>query len=186
MTQKLYWTQYKNPPKVCENAECSASVTSAVPIAPDRLREYRWLCRSCARQHNENWNYKQGKSDADIDRIIRDDMCWNRPTQPFGSLNRAYDFDVQHAIHTLMGSPSTPPTPPTPPKLYHLPQKIQRAYATLELSEPLQNAALKTHYKRLVKKYHPDTADTTPNTDDKIKNINVAYDTITEYISMGK
>ncbi len=185
MTQKLYWTQYKNSPKICEKPNCNALVTSAVPISPNCPRDYRWLCRSCARHHNENWNYKHGKSDVEIEHIIRDDMCWNRPTQPFSHLHDRDNIHLQPAIQDFMGQDFMGDVIHIS-KLHQLPQNIQDAYAILELSEPLEKEALKSHYKQLVKQYHPDTTPYTAHMDDKIKNINVAYDTITEYINSEK
>ena len=175
MSEKLYWTQYKNPPKICQSAECHAPVTNAVPFAPNRLRDYIWLCRPCARRHNENWNYKQGKTDAEIEQIIQDDMHWNRTTRPMADTqNLPYIAQgLEHAISDLMGTKL--------PTLYPLPESVQQAYATLELSAPLSADDLKLHYKKMVKKYHPDTGKNP--SDDRIKKINVAYDTITEYIN---
>ena len=69
----------------------------------------------------------------------------------------------------------------TSSKLKDLPKYIQEAYAIFELTEPLSAKDLKSHYNKLAKKYHPDMNEN-QSSDEKMKEINIAHDTIQKYI----
>lgn len=57
---------------------------------------------------------------------------------------------------------------------------LQEAYKTLELKQSSSPEEIKQKYKELAKKYHPDI-NKDPNSTNKLKEINAAYDTLKSY-----
>ena len=55
---------------------------------------------------------------------------------------------------------------------------MQQALRVLGLEAPVTVEDVKTQYKALVKRHHPDTNGGNPAAEERIKNINQAYETV--------
>jgi hypothetical protein len=179
-------------PRACESPGCPEEGAHPAPKAPDRLREYFWFCKEHAREYNAAWNFCRGLDQAGIDRMIRQDTVWGRPTWPLGMQADARkrkekpgrswgDIDVED-MSTLFGEggpnafraePDTPP--PGGSELW--------ALRVLELSRPLTLTALKARYKELAKLLHPDVNGGDVEAEERFKRINLAYATLRSSLS---
>ena len=49
----------------CEQEDCDEKAAVRVAKSPDTPNEFLWLCTAHAREHNKNWNFFEGKTDAE-------------------------------------------------------------------------------------------------------------------------
>ncbi len=140
----------------CDSPGCQKEGEFKAP--KDRtLQEYYWFCLEHVREYNKGWNYYTGYNADEMEQAIRDDVIWGRKTKHFGSLGNT--------------------------KLqYHLPQKIVQALALFDLKFPYTHKELKSKYKTLAKKYHPDTNQGDKLLEEKFKNLTLNYKILLEFI----
>jgi hypothetical protein len=111
-------------------------------------------------------------SSAEVEAEIRNDTVWQRPTWPLGTRIGAIHaakwagfgiFDVDEEV------PTTPKRPRSP---------LEKALLLFELVPPLTLAGLKSRYKELVKRHHPDVHGGDKGAEERLKEINLAYSTL--------
>lgn len=182
----------------CAAPDCAMEGNYRAPVSRERINEYRWFCLDHVRLYNASWNYYAGLSDAEMEAAIRSDTTWNRPTWPLGKGQTAglgsaggrpyrehpaqstpFD-DLADPFGLLRGTgygpgPGRPGQSEPPPDLTGAERK---AFATLELSYPVTFEELRTQYKMLVKRHHPDTHGGAKDAEERLKRVNAAYKTL--------
>ncbi|HAX90944.1 MAG TPA: hypothetical protein DCY07_01885 [Rhodospirillaceae bacterium] len=128
-----------SPRRLCDEAGCTKEGCFKAPESPQNPRTYVWLCLEHVRLHNARWNAFKGLANGEIEKLIRLDTVWERPSWPFGKGPLA-------ARHTA--------TRKNPPILY--PAAVLAAFALMNLKPPLTLAAVKARYRALAKRIHPD------------------------------
>jgi hypothetical protein len=162
---------------VCDHADCDQPGLYPAPKSRDQLREYFWFCLEHVRAYNKAWNYFGGVDADGIERQIRRDTVWERPTWPLGrwgfpgrdkldaALRRAFGFD-------LGGGPRPDPNASQSRK----PSTAEtEALRVLELVPPVTWAEVKARYKGLAKRLHPDANGGDKAAEEQLKLINRAY-----------
>lgn len=178
--------------RLCDCEGCQEPGEHRAPRSRTNLREYHWFCLQHVREYNKRWDYFQGMSSEDIDHHLREDMTWHRPTWRFASFdggNGARSFDAyRHGrVHDpfgifsnmgagtgTAGSGQNGQTPP--PATFA--REERHAFATLDMEPTLDPERIKTRYKELVKRYHPDANGGDARSEDRLKMINQAYSTL--------
>ena len=142
------------------------------------LSDYFWFCKEHIQEYNKAWNSFQGMSLEDMEAHIARATVWDRPTKRFDTaagteaLKRkawqTYNFTDQE-----------------PPKEAHKRDRARyhgnrqtpefEAMAIMGLEPPIDLAGIKTRYKELAKKYHPDLNRDDPEAEELLKKINMAY-----------
>ena len=161
------------PPRPCAHPGCVAGGEFRAPRNRE-LTEYYWFCLEHVRAYNASWNYYAGMNETEIEREIRKDIVGQRPTWRFGSRVAwrfrpgvqdfgLFDFDTEHVAPKQQAKPKTPQ---------------ERALATFDLDLPLTLVALKSRYKELVKRHHPDANGGDKEAEERLKIINQAYSTL--------
>lgn len=160
--------------RCCDAPGCEQSGEYRAPKSRDQLRDYYWFCLEHVREYNNAWNYYAGMSEAEVEGERRADTYWHRPTWPFGGERNANDDlndpfglfeDEQKARQEQKGrfSASTPEL---------------AALAILDLSPPVTRQEVKSRYKELVKRHHPDANGGSKDAEERLKAINRAYETL--------
>jgi hypothetical protein len=127
------------------------------------------------RAYNAGWDFYKGMSPAEVEQQLRSDTGWQRPTWPLGSLGHAaWDDDVlRDPLHILASARMKPssrrPDPEKPPA------ELREPLAALGLSWPTTLDAVKSRYKELAKKHHPDANGGSRDAEERLKVINLAY-----------
>ena len=82
-------------PKVqmCEWPGCDQKGTHQAPKSKENTRERRWLCMAHVRAVNENWNYFEGMSDAEVEEHHKSAVYGHRPTWKVGANAWAHGTD---------------------------------------------------------------------------------------------
>ena len=170
------------PTRICDHPDCEEAGTCRAP--KDRsLRDYYWFCQKHAAEYNKNWDFYLGLSADEIEEHWKNDITWQRPTWKLGHgktprTDKMKDsFGVFEEVGLGMDGKHTPPTKPQS----NFEKKYIQAAEFMELTIPFSKADLKRQYKKLAKKYHPDTAGTEAKEAAKLfKKLTDAYKYLTE------
>lgn len=166
--------------RTCDHPGCALEGEYRAPRARDRLNEYYWFCLEHVRAYNAAWDYYKGMSAEQIEDEIRRSTTWQRPTWPLGAKtsNRKFSFGMEDPFGLFedeaeeMKKARTRPLTPE-----------EEAMKVLELEPPLTMAALKSRYKMLVKRHHPDANGGDKDAEEKFKQINHAYKTLLDSLN---
>lgn len=126
--------------RLCSHKECHEEGLYKAPRSPTQIHDYLWFCLKHVREYNARWDCLAGCSAQEIERRIREATVWERPTWPLGK----GPFSPKRAKEPM----ATP-----------LPAPVLEALKTLRLTPPVSIKTVKSRYRELVKKYHPDTGD---------------------------
>jgi len=156
---------------------CGAAGEYRAPKSRRSLTEYWWFCLEHVRAYNSAWDYYKGMSPAEVEAQLRADTAWQRPTWPLGRLGTAaWDEEVLRDPLRILASAqldqrrrrSSEQTPP----------ELREPLATLGLAWPTTLDAVKSRYKELAKRHHPDANGGSRDAEERLKTINLAYATL--------
>lgn len=170
--------------RLCDAPGCTAEGEFRAPRSRDELRNYYWFCMEHVRAYNAQWNYYAGLNEAEIERQIRADTTWWRPTWPLGSQGKGHrsarhdgpaldlgvfgqdEWDQEHIRSAHLNGGAWRPRPGS---------AEAEALIVLGLEPPVTRVAVKLRYKTLVKKFHPDANGGNRDAEERLKIINRAY-----------
>jgi len=148
---------------------CDGAGEFRAPMARDRLRQYYWFCLDHVRAYNAAWDFFKGMSPAEIEAELRRDVTWHRPSWPLGVDSKIYD-----PLGLLGGEAGD--GGPQPARRAQSPEAA--ALAQLDLAPGASFAEVKSRYKVLVKRLHPDANGGDTAAEERLKVINQAYSTL--------
>lgn len=169
--------------RVCEHPGCAEAGEFRAPRSRENLNQYRWFCLEHVREYNAKWDFYAGMSEDEIERHIRADQTWRRPTWKMSGQTRAkmaadplellldpYDILADAGARARQRRPQAQPN--------DLPVAEQQALSILDLTWPQTRQGVKARYKELAKRYHPDATGGDREAEERIKQINQAYSTL--------
>ena len=166
----------------CDAYECGNEGKYRAPKSKSELNNYFWFCLEHVRAYNARWNFNAGLSQAEIEKQLRADTTWWRPSWPLGAKHSgreipSIDFGIFGADDWDHGSNRGANLhkvgwKPRPGSIE------EEALAILNLNAPLTKEEIKERYKILVKKNHPDANGGDRKAEEKLKIINRAYSTL--------
>lgn len=144
------------------------------PKSRRELRDYWWFCLEHVRAYNSTWDYYKGMSPAEMERELRADTSWQRPSWPLGRLgSAAWEEEVlRDPLHVLASGGINRSRAQASEKA---PQDLREPLMTLGLTWPTTLEAVKTRYKELAKRHHPDANGGSRDAEERLKTINLAY-----------
>lgn len=172
----------------CDVEGCEQPGGHRAPRSRDALREYYWFCLDHVREYNRSWDYFAGMGPDEIEAIRQDDTIWNRPTWPLGWADwrrTAYvsEAELRAALQSLRAerrrSKRRSERKRERPRLA---EAAQRALDVFDLDLPVTRDRIKARYKELVKRYHPDANGGDRAAEERLKEINGAYRTLTQTV----
>lgn len=171
----------------CDHSDCVAQATHRAPKARSRLNDYYWFCLEHVREYNRSWNYYSGMSDTQVESEIRNDTVWRRPTWPFSNGGGDFgtgaqfrdDLGIFEAAASMDGNSRTRNEETKRPRPD---AHVQRALRIMNFDGPVNLTELKSRYKELVKRLHPDANGGDRDAEDKLKDINQAYATLKKFL----
>ncbi len=173
----------------CEWQGCSEPGLYPAPKGRGKEGEYHRFCLDHVRQYNKGYNYFAGMPDDDIAKHQKEDVIGHRPTWFVGvnssGRNRgaragekrngfAYRFATEDPLG-LFGARK-----PQEQKLNQEPERpLRRAerkcLRQLDLEDGASKAEIKTRFKDLVKRHHPDLNRGDRASEDKLREVIQAY-----------
>lgn len=165
-------------PRLCAHPDCLEDGVHPAPKSRTHLRDYFWFCKAHAREYNSAWDYCKGLGQADIDRIVREDVVWGRPTWPLGLQQSAAKGRADFKIFDTTGLFDEENLGQEQPQSAAPEGSEAWAIRILGLKPPLALTAVKRRYKELAKQFHPDVNGGDPQAEERLKRINLAYSTL--------
>lgn len=168
--------EFESSTRRCEHPECDRAAGYRAPKSPTLLDEYRWFCLDHVREYNKSWNYFEDWSEDAIDRQMRNDAVWDRPTWSFKdapkeaygqhphSEGRAWArFGFDDAMDVLGENATINPgrqgreqEDPARSRMRRLPPNERRALQVLSQPADATRSVLKKAFRAQVKALHPD------------------------------
>jgi DnaJ-domain-containing protein 1 len=182
---------HEEPPpatRCCDMPSCTAMGEYRAPKGRERLNEYFWFCLDHVREYNKAWDYYAGMSEREIERHLRSDATWQRPTWPMGfwrTRERAMHDEAmrQYGFHDA-GEHANGPGGYTRHNGHangaanRMRTPEEEALALLDLEPPVDFGQIKARYRELAKIHHPDTNGGDKTAEERLKQINQAYTTL--------
>ncbi|MDE2197920.1 MAG: J domain-containing protein [Rhodospirillales bacterium] len=168
------------PGRHCDMPGCGTAGEYRAPKSRETLQEYWWFCLEHVRAYNATWDFYKGMSPGQIEAQLRADTSWQRPTWPLGRLGAAA-FDEAVLRDPLAAFTQAAPRRPSG----EAPADLRAPLATLGLGWPLTIEELKTRYKELAKRHHPDANNGDRGAEERLKTINLAYAALRGRLAAG-
>ena len=157
--------------RICAAEGCRAEAHYRAPRSRDALRDYIWFCLEHVRAYNRSWNYYEGLQGAALEAEIRRATTWERPSWKFATGKPAEEmFDDPLGLFDTDRERRANHRTLTPEE--------RRAWKTLRMEPVADLDAVKAQYKQLAKEHHPDINGGDAGAEERLKEINLAYDLI--------
>jgi len=173
----------------CDAPGCRNPGLYRAPKGRDREGEYYNFCLDHVREYNKSYNWFSGMSEEDVKEWLSTRATGHRPTWSMGvnggaagaarrddafrngSFSDPFDFFAE----ARQGSPRS--EEPAPRR--RRPGALERrSLDVLGLDETATGAEIKVRYKQLVKRHHPDANGGDRSTEDRLRSIIEAYNTL--------
>ena len=164
----------------CEWAGCKEKATHKAPKGRGLEKDYWNYCVNHVRQYNANYNYFAGMKDDEVLAYQKDALTGHRPTWKMGTQKRGKpDFDAAMdplgVIRELNGRASSRPDPEHKPQQRIVRNVERKALETLGLEAGATAAQVKSRFKELAKRHHPDANGGDKSSQDRLVDIIQAY-----------
>ena len=153
---------------------CPEAGEYRAPKSRTNLNDYHWFCLEHVRAYNAGWDFYKGMSPAEVEAQLRADTSWQRPTWPHrqpGAYGLGRGCAERPAAHPGCGADERSQRPDP----HQAPAELREPLATLGLAWPTTLDAVKSRYKELAKRHHPDANGGSRDAEERLKTINLAY-----------
>ena len=158
--------------KRCAADGCIAKGIYPAPKSRHALRDYLWFCLDHVRAYNKSWNYYEGLQGAALEAEIRRATTWERPSwkfttgkpgdEMFDDTLNLFDFENREKGQRHQS----------------LTAEERRAWQIMQMTPVNDVETLRKQYTQLAKKNHPDRNGGDEKAEERLKEINLAYDLI--------
>ncbi|MBI1867517.1 MAG: J domain-containing protein [Methylocystis sp.] len=168
----------------CDSPGCGAPGDYRAPMGRLREGQYLCFCLEHVRAYNNSYNYFNGMSDVDVARYLKDALTGHRPTWAMGVKRGAAAFREDG----VKANDASDPLGVYRQRFHRVRPKAEReprysvvtmrAFQALGLDDTAGAEAIKTRYKDLVKRHHPDANGGDRSCEEKLREIIHAYRTL--------
>ncbi|PLX34463.1 MAG: molecular chaperone DnaJ [Hyphomicrobiales bacterium] len=161
----------------CEWGGCDAPAPYKAPKGRGADGQYHHFCLQHVRLYNKSYNYFDGMADQDVASYQRDAVTGHRPTWAFGSREHQPNIHSHKVGRDAFGLFDHQPAPETEaPKPRRRAKPLERkSFRHLELDETASAEQIRSQYKLLVKRHHPDANGGSRQDEDRLREIIDAY-----------
>lgn len=168
----------------CSWQGCREKAEYKAPLGRGKEGQYRWFCLDHVREYNKNYNYFNGMSDDDVIAFQRDALTGHRPTAPIGvrgehrgGRGAGNGWGPFHEDPFGLFSDGETVINPEPER--RRPRGPERAaFEVLGIGDDASKEAIKSRYKTLVKRHHPDANKGDRSSEDRLRNVINAYNVL--------
>ncbi len=169
----------ENGKKCCAAEGCLAEGIYPAPKSRHALRDYLWFCLEHVRAYNKSWNYYEGLQGAALEAEIRRATTWERPSWKFATGKPSEEmlkdtFNLFDFENRECGQREQTLTP-----------EEKRAWQIMRMTPVKDLEQLKKQYKTLAKENHPDRNGGDEKAEERLKEINLAYDLICKSLNVS-
>jgi DnaJ domain len=173
----------------CEWPGCAGSATHRAPKGREQANEYWRFCLDHVREYNNSYNFFAGMSDDAVAKYQKDALTGHRPTWKMGSIGgkraaqratknfRGSGFagDDPFSLFGENGAPDNAGHAKTRAEGRKIFNAQRRALETLGLEDDASRADIKSKFKTLVKRHHPDANGGDRGSEARLREIIQAY-----------
>ena len=159
---------------ICDWNNCNNIGLYRAPIERDNSKKYRLLCLQHIKEFNKNWNYFENMNDAEILEFIKSDMTWHKPTQNFSAQDNFFKILWNNALKEDLNKNGFDKNYAKIAQL-NFSNKDLKAFDILGLDVTINWENIRSKFKKLVKKFHPDMNSGNRKFEEKLKVITLAY-----------
>ena len=166
---------------LCQMKGCTAAGLYRAPMGRGREGQYLRLCIDHVREYNASYNYFVGMSDSEVEAYQKDSLTGHRPTWKVGSDSWAHGtrermvqgagrgrFADPHDMFPWRASHTGEARRPLKPLEL-------KSLEALDLTAAADRLEIKSRFKQLVKRHHPDANGGDKRSEDKLREIIQAY-----------
>lgn len=139
------------------------------PKSRDELDSHYWFCLEHVRAYNAAWDFFAGMDRRDIEFYQHSVATWHRPTWRLSGRSSVI-FDDPAGIFATASRGADAPRPAP-----EIGAPARKALAMLDLEPAATIKEVKTRYKTLAKRFHPDANGGSRKSEERFKTINQAY-----------
>lgn len=163
----------------CQWPGCDREGTHRAPKGRHAEGEYFHYCLDHVKAYNQSYNYFAGMSDDAVYAYQKDALTGHRPTWKMGT--RGAEDNLQgpkdpFGFASEMGGFERFEQPAAESRAVRTTERRALEQLGLELSASAEE--IKTRFKELVKKHHPDANGGDRSTEDRLRNVIQAYNTL--------
>ena len=159
-------------PRGCDHPGCTDAGLHRAPRSRDNLAGHYWFCLDHVRAYNASWDFFVGMSQQDIEAYQQSATTWHRPTWRLSTngTSHASAFFADEFGFLGAGAPD-----PEPPRVRPVSKPVRKALAVLDLEPAASLQDVKSRYKTLAKRLHPDANGGRRDSEERLKTVNQAY-----------
>lgn len=175
----------------CQWDGCVEAGTHRAPVGRMKEGEYFHFCLDHVRQYNKSYNYFSGLNDTDVARFQKEALTGHRPTWTVSGNGSAAASAARTtpeyarmrsgraAYHNRMRDPfnlfGEAGQQKAAPRQRRAKPLEAKALETLGLDEKATGDQIKSRYKELVKRHHPDSNGGDRGSEDRFRDVVQAY-----------
>ena len=169
------------PGRPCDFPGCPCQGEYRAPKSRTTLNEYWWYCLEHVRAYNATWDFYKGMTPGQIEAQVRADTQWQRPTWPLGRLGAKFlnEDMLRDPLEGLAPHRNRHPEHAGPVA----PTELREPLNTLGLEWPVSLDDVKSRYKELAKRHHPDANGGDRAAEERLKTINLAYAAVRHHLT---
>ncbi|MEM8877092.1 MAG: J domain-containing protein [Pseudomonadota bacterium] len=174
------------PERLCEYPGCDKPGTHKAPRGRGQEGQFYYFCMDHVREYNKSYNYFSGMAADDVAAYQKDAALGHRPTWKMGERGKrpgtgrngktGKTFAYEDPINVL-GEDGVEIETPSIERRQLLAQQ-RRAFETLDLDEAADGELIRTRFKALVKKHHPDVNGGDKSSEHRLREVIQAYNTL--------
>jgi hypothetical protein len=177
----------------CAWPYCTNEGKHQAPSDPRNLRKRILLCDEHIVPYNKSWNGLEGFN-ADEIFDMQHNPAWDKPTWKLGEKQDMGEsvFSFSHGSdknihgHDFFSEETQDGTTGRFSQNIAMPPQVVEAMDIIGVEEPLELIKLKKAYKNKVKENHPDRTTNKSQAEEKLKEINLAYQKLNKYLKLKK
>jgi hypothetical protein len=172
----------------CEWPGCTGGATHRAPKGREQANEYWRFCLDHVREYNSTYNFFAGMNDDAVQKYQKDALTGHRPTWKMGSLggkraartargfrDSGYTSDDPFSLFGDNGARANTGHAKTGVEGRKIFNAQRRALEALGLEEDASRADIKSKFKTLVKRHHPDANGGDRGSEARLREIIQAY-----------
>ena len=180
----------ERPVASCQWKGCTSPGHHRAPKGRGHDDEHYWFCREHVRQYNASYNYFDGMSDTEVEEFRKDAVYGHRPTWQLGanasSKNKTartghpgagagQDYGSSSAQSFYAWRARQARTEAKQKRQRQLKPLEKKSIEALGLTGTPSKSTIKTQFKELVKRHHPDSNGGDRASEEKLREIIQAY-----------
>lgn len=176
----------KEQESLCQWDGCDKKGEHKAPVGRNAEGKYFKFCAEHVRQYNKGYNYFDGLSDSEVARYQKEALTGHRPTwgmgvnkkvkhSPLNDPGPSGSAGARARMNDTFGFFEDAGSKAPEPRLRKLKSLEAKAFDTLGLKANATSDDIKSKYKELVKKHHPDANGGDRGSEERFRDVIQAY-----------